>query len=253
MDIKAIKAFKGNYIWAMTQEGKAVVVDPGDAKPVFDFLDFHALSLQAILITHHHNDHTGGILALQSAFPGIAVYGPNNHDIKGITHPVLEGDSLSVLNKTFKVIEVPGHTLDHIAYLNAEIVFCGDTLFSAGCGRLFEGSYEQLRVSLNRLKALPEHTQLYPTHEYTLSNLAFATFIEPENKLIQQHIAHCQALRAKDLPTLPTTVELEKKINPFLRTDQASVIQKACELGASSTDALAIFTALRAAKNDYKS
>lgn len=230
LNVAAIPAFDDNYIWCLTQSGSnlAWVVDPGQADPVIAYLVQHQLTLAGILITHHHWDHTGGIEALSTHYPGIEVCGPVNPEISGLTQTVQDGQAFSLngLNTEASVITVPGHTLDHIAYLIEDKLFCGDTLFSGGCGRMFEGQPAQFHHSLSRLAALPANTQVYCAHEYTLSNLKFALMAEPDNAELKAYQTECEALRARGVPTLPSTIARERAINPFLRLDQAQVVAK---------------------------
>jgi hydroxyacylglutathione hydrolase len=233
--IQAIAAFADNYIWAITddQQRLAAVVDPGDAAPVLDFLQRHQLELAAILITHHHADHAGGVAALKAASQGVSapqglrVYGPAAEAIPGITDPLREGDSvvLGELDCAFQVIEVPGHTRGHIAFFgqhqHAPVLFCGDTLFAAGCGRLFEGSAEQMWASLQKLAALPEQTAVYCAHEYTLANLRFASVAFPHRREIANRLTHVKLLRDQGRITLPSTIALERSTNPFLLCSSA--------------------------------
>lgn len=232
-----------------------MVVDPGDATPVCKALDALGLTLKAILVTHHHADHVGGIDDLQSRLQG-PVYGPAGEDIRQITHELKEGDSLQVLGLRFKVIEVPGHTAGHIAYAQqdeatAPLLFCGDTLFSAGCGRLFEGTPAQMFDSLAKLSHLPASSRVCCTHEYTLSNLRFAAAVEPGNAARAAHHERCKALRAEGRITLPSSIALELQINPFLRCNQAEVITQAMAHGAASADPVQVFAALREWKNNF--
>lgn len=215
-----IPAFTDNYIWCLHNDSHAVVVDPGDAQPVMEHLKANSLKLSAILITHHHHDHTGGIARLVSANPSVPVIGPRGNHIRGITKSVSQGDTvhLPVLSLTFSVIETPGHTLDHIAFYGHGSLFCGDTLFSAGCGRLFEGSPEQMLHSLNKFKRLPDDTVVYCTHEYTQANVKFAKAVDPENAELQAYSDWADAQRDNDNPTLPTDIKTQKAINPFLRS-----------------------------------
>lgn len=251
-DIHPIPAFTDNYIWCLYDQHVAYVVDPGDAGPVHAFLQQHRLQLAGILITHHHRDHTGGIELLVSAYPKARVFGPANSDIKGITKAVDEGDTvdLSELNIQLRVLRVPGHTLDHIAYYDDSSVFCGDTLFSAGCGRLFEGTHEQLWASLKTLRALPCE-RIYCTHEYTLANLKFAQCIDTNNPTLNAYAHWCSKRRTMDLPTLPTTMSMQRQINPFLRADDPSIQQAITAAGGDINNEVDAFTWLRQAKDRF--
>ncbi|MGI9282996.1 MAG: hydroxyacylglutathione hydrolase [Endozoicomonas sp.] len=260
IQIQAIPAFQDNYIWLLSEDSSqhCLVVDPGDASVVEETLAKLDLELTGILVTHHHWDHTNGIKALTKN-RNIPVYGPDNAEIDGITHPLNETDTLTVLHTEFEIFKTPGHTLDHIVYYSCPeqgdpILFCGDTLFSAGCGRLFEGTAEQMQRSFNKLRALPENTRVYCTHEYTLSNLAFAQAVEPENHSIRDYRNRVTQLRQQDRPSLPSTIELELTINPFMRTDQNSVITAVKEHAphtALFSDA-EVFGALRQWKDHFQ-
>lgn len=211
--------FSDNFIWCIHNNQHACVVDPGNADVVIGYLESKHLILKDILITHHHSDHTAGIQQLVTHYQNVTVYGPKNASIVGITNTVSEPDSflLSSLNENVTVVETPGHTLDHISYIMNKHIFCADTLFSGGCGRLFEGSAKQLYSSIQKLLRYPDENLLYCGHEYTLSNLRFAKHIEPNNPDIQGYINHVKALRSQNKASLPTSIELEKKINPFCR------------------------------------
>jgi hydroxyacylglutathione hydrolase len=250
-----LPAFADNYIWCWQQGEQALVVDPGEASAVIAALDARGLELAAILVTHHHHDHVGGVDALRGRLRG-PVYGPAREDIPRPFVPLSDGDAIDVLGRRLEVIDVPGHTAGHIAYLHRPgagpaTLFCGDTLFSAGCGRLFEGTPGQMHESLSRLAALPADTQVCCTHEYTLSNLRFAAAVEPDNAERRAHESRCQALRAQGTPTLPTSIGLERMINPFLRCTEPAVIAAARAQGARHDDAVAVFTTLREWKNRY--
>lgn len=235
---------------------QAVVVDPGDAAPVQQALDALGLRLAGILVTHHHADHVGGIDALRPRLYG-PVWGPAREPIPAPFVPLREGDEVAVLGLHFRVIEVPGHTAGHIAYAqtgasHAPLLFCGDTLFSAGCGRLFEGTPAQMHDSLARLASLPADTRICCTHEYTLSNLRFAAAVEPDNGDIAAHTARCQSLRDAGRPTLPSTLAQERRINPFLRCTEAPVVAAAQAQGTRADDAVSVLAALREWKNRYR-
>jgi hydroxyacylglutathione hydrolase len=250
--ITPIPAFEDNYIWALCQPDNSycLVVDPGDATAVLQFLKQQNKQLHTILVTHHHPDHTGGIAKLCQAFPDVAVIGPTaeQHRIPGLTQTVCEGDSLSLpqFNLMFDVISLPGHTLGHIAFYSAPVLFCGDTLFSVGCGRLFEGSPAQMWQSLQKLLTLPDETQIYCTHEYTLANIKFARHADPDNTTLVEYAKNCTFLRQHNRPTLPSTLATEKQINPFLRCNN-----KTLQLKWQKNSALDLFTALRAAKDRF--
>lgn len=253
IDIIPLPAFRDNYIWLLRRDNFAAVVDPGDAAVVEDYLDRHDLELCAILITHHHADHIGGVAAL-SARRNIPVFGPANERIDGLTHPVREDDEVVIkeLDARFSVLEVPGHTGTHIAYVAPGVLFPGDTLFSAGCGRLLGGTAGQLYASLQRLAALPNDTAVYCTHEYTLANLAFARQSDPLNLERDEWLTVCQKKRDAGEPTLPSTIGRERIINPFLRTGEQGVIDAvASHCGTKPGDAAECFAAMRAWKDAF--
>lgn len=259
MELLALPALTDNYIWMISDGSQAIVVDPGDAAPVRQALQERGLSLAAILVTHRHADHTAGIQALRPLLEG-PVYGPPDDAIEGIDILVSEGDSLEVLGLRFDVWDTPGHTAIHVSYLALPsqgmpwphtLVFCGDTLFSAGCGRLLGGTAEQLLHSLERLADLPADSVLCPTHEYTVSNLRFASAAEPGNQDVADALQQGLALRALGRPTLPTTVAHERRINPFLRCRLPTVAAQALKQGAPDASALSVFATLRQWKNHY--
>ena len=252
-DIIRIPAFKDNYIWLLRKGTAAVVVDPGDAVPVFAALERERLSLAAILVTHHHADHQGGVAALLARSP-MPVYGPAAESITGLSHPLRGGETigLEALGCEIKVLAVPGHTAGHVAYRSGRALFCGDTLFSGGCGRIFEGTPAQLLASLDRLAALPDETRVCCAHEYTLSNLRFAQAVEPGNAAISQHLAHCQAVRERGEPTLPSRIGLERQINPFLRSREPALLAALAQRDPAAQDEVARFAALREWKNGFR-
>lgn len=257
LHIQPLPAFNDNYIWKLSHDEQvgAYVVDPGDAQVVLDALTATNTPLLGILITHHHYDHTDGVARLVETYD-VPVYGPKESPFAGITHPLSSGDTLSVFDATFTVQTVPGHTLDHIAYFtqdtSAPVVFSGDTLFLAGCGRLFEGSPAQMLEAMDWFKSLPDHTKVYCTHEYSLANLAFAAAVEPNNAAVKTALQRCKALREQDQPTLPTSIAQEKTINPFMRADQPDVQDAASGYtSAPCTTQLEAFTAVREWKNNF--
>ena len=230
INIFPVPAFKDNYIWILHRQETpyVAIVDPGDAQPVLDMLDRTGYQPIAILITHHHRDHTGGIKQLLERYP-MPVYGPPNEGIADLSNVVVEGDQVSLqkLDCELDVIEVPGHTRGHVAYYMNGALFCGDTLFTGGCGRLFEGTPEQMYQSLKKIAALPASTQVYCAHEYTEDNLIFAKVVEPDNPDLQTRIEDTQRLRLKNQPTVPAPLSLEMATNPFLRCDLPNVTEAA--------------------------
>lgn len=253
MDTLALRAFDDNYIWLLRAGKHAAVVDPGDAAPVREVLARDSLSLVAILLTHHHGDHTGGVAALLAAHP-VPVFGPAGEAIAGVTAPQREGDTvcLAELGLRFRVIDVPGHTRGHVAYFGHGALFCGDTLFGGGCGRLFEGSAAQMWNSLQKLGALPGDTRVYCAHEYTQSNLRFALAVEPGNAALRERAARVARLRATGQATVPSTIAEEQATNPFLRVAEAEVAASAARHSAARpSDDAEVFAALREWKNTF--
>lgn len=256
--VEPIPAFNDNYIWIIEDGRYACIVDPGQKDPILDYLAKRQLQLKSILITHHHHDHTGAVVDLVK-LTGAHVYGPMNSAIQGIDTYVQEGDCLSLapLDFVVDVLEVPGHTLDHVAYVGwmsngQSIVFCGDTLFSCGSGRLFEGNSTQMLQSLDKLKKMSQNTLLYCAHEYTLSNIRWALTVEPSNIDLQYWEREAMRLREQALPTVPTTLEQELKVNPFLRVGEKTVQQAAeAYVGHVLSSEADIFGALREWKNHF--
>ena len=255
--ITAIPAFTDNYLWLLQDGSRAVVVDPGDASPVIRELETRGLELAAVLITHWHPDHTGGLKTLTQKFP-VPVPGPRleSGKIPGLTQLLDDGDRITVLDRfEFEVMSLPGHTTGQIAYYCAQagILFCGDTLFSAGCGRLFEGTAAQMHASLSRLAALPPETRVYCAHEYTLANLAVAHAVEPSNRAVAARIAEVRNLREANLPTLPSTIGAELRFNPFLRCAEPDVRAAAWRHAKKDVeDPVEVFAVLRAWKDNFK-
>ena len=251
LTISPIRAFSDNYIWLLAKGNQGVVVDPGEAPPVVEALQGLGIELAGILVTHHHFDHTGAVADLQQG-SGCRVWGPHDSPAGPYEHTLGEGDTVSVLGETFTVFEVPGHTVDHIAYYSAdeEALFCGDTLFVGGCGRVFEGTPPQMRASLEKLSQLPTATRVFCAHEYTLANLHFATLVEPDNADLREFLAVCEQQRAVDEPTVPSRIGAELRYNPFLRWDSPSIRQTLQEQGRLIEDTPdGVFAAVREWKN----
>ncbi len=280
MTLLPLPAFDDNYIWMLHDGHQALVVDPGDEQPVLQALQAQHLQLKAILVTHHHADHVGGVDELRAA-TGAAVYGPAGETMPEPLQRMSDGDTLDLLGLHFTVLDVPGHTAGHIAWYcgphgtaslppeeaqpawggpapagpdcdGQPLLFCGDTLFSGGCGRLFEGTPAQMLASLDRLATLPGTTRVCCAHEYTLSNLRFARAVEPDNAALQDYSRQCEALRARQLPSLPSTIAVERDINPFLRSRQPAVARAMQARAAAAADDVSIFATLREWKNQFK-
>ncbi|WP_394807669.1 hydroxyacylglutathione hydrolase [Nitrosomonas sp.] len=256
LNVHPIHAFSDNYIWVIHNQTHAAVIDPGIASPVIEYLQSKKLQLSAILITHHHHDHTGGNAELLQSFD-VPVYGPHNESIATVSHPLREGDQVNLkeMSLNLAVLDTPGHTHGHVAYYGSNpfnMVFCGDTLFACGCGRVFEGTAHQMYQSLQKLSQLPSDTLIFCTHEYTLGNIQFARTVDPENaRLIDFEISALE-LRSRNVPTIPTTLTLERKINPFIRCEQQEIINSAQNYsGKSLPDPTEVFTVLREWKNNF--
>lgn len=248
----ALQSLTDNYIWALHDDDTVTIVDPGTAEPVITHLETYQKPLRTILLTHHHTDHTGGVKKLQAHFPNTTTYGPailGQH----IDHVLTGGDQIQINNKTWHIISTPGHTLDHLCYHQEDLLFCGDTLFSSGCGRIFEGTGKQLFNALEKIKSLPDNTLLYPAHEYTLSNLEFAAHVDPQNHTIRAHKDRVIAQREQQQPSLPTSLQIEKAINPFLRCHLPEIQKNISTLSQTTcTDALSTFIAMRMLKDHFK-
>ncbi len=255
LEIVPLPALRDNYIWTLRDADRrnkcAAVVDPGEARPVKEYLAREGLTLAAILATHHHPDHVGGIPELVR-MKRVPVHGPRGEPIPELTHPVAEGDTAAIaeLGASFSVLDIPGHTRAHVAYYGLGSLFCGDTLFACGCGRLFEGTPQQMVASLAKLAALPDETKVYCGHEYTLANIKFARGVEPDNAALAAREERVQKLRAAGKPTLPSTLGEERATNPFLRCVEPAVIESANKyLGARIADPVRVFAAIRDWKN----
>ncbi|OMQ18509.1 hydroxyacylglutathione hydrolase [Serratia oryzae] len=251
MNLISIPAFQDNYIWLLdNQHGRCVIVDPGEAKPVLEALGRLRLTPDAILLTHHHRDHVGGVAEIVAQYPELAVYGPQETIGKGANTLVQDGETLTISGRNYHVIAVPGHTLGHVAFYSSPYLFCGDTLFSAGCGRLFEGTAEQMYHSIQRLAQLPDDTLICCAHEYTLSNLKFSRAILPQDRDIETYQQQVERLRVKGKPSVPTTLQLERKINLFLRCHDTD-LQKEIGLYSPPDSLHSVFSELRRRKDSF--
>ncbi|MCE0800404.1 hydroxyacylglutathione hydrolase [Buttiauxella sp. S04-F03] len=227
MNLNSISAFQDNYIWVLNDEqSRCIIVDPGEAHPVLKAIEDNHWQPEAILLTHHHNDHVGGVKELLKKYPGLVVYGPEETEDKGTNRVVKDGDLVNILKYEFTVIATPGHTLGHICFYSAPYLFCGDTMFSGGCGRLFEGTAGNMYDSFQKLNKLPADTLICCAHEYTLSNMKFSLSILPDDEKLNRYCRKVNELRAKNQSTLPSSLVNEREINLFLRTDDIDLKRK---------------------------
>lgn len=256
LKVTEVRAFADNYIWlihAPHDSQQVVAVDPGEAAPVTRVLADRGLKLAGILMTHHHADHVGGVSELLRSH-AVPTFGPATEKVPGEPTRLREGDAAAFasLGLDFRVLDVPGHTAGHIAYVGHDAVFCGDTLFSGGCGRLFEGTPEQMAASLAKLAALPEETQVYCAHEYTVANLKFGLAVEPDNAEAASHLGHCEDLRSRDEATVPSNIRRERNVNPFLRCHRHTVKQAAERRAGRGLNPTEVFTVIRQWKDGFK-
>ncbi len=251
----ALTALRDNYIWVIPNNKNLTVIDPGEAQPVLDYCKENALTITTILITHHHYDHTGGLATLKQHFPTAQLVGPSDLDAcppDTAIYPHTTHVHTTNPARTWSILHTPGHTMDHVCYYSAPHLFCGDTLFSAGCGRAFEGSYQDLFQSLQTIQKLPPETGVYPAHEYTLQNCEFALSVDPDNEDLQKAYIKAKRLRAKNQTTLPTTLAHEQRINPFLRTHEPTLHNHLNKITATTySNTLEVFTTLRKLKDNY--
>ncbi len=254
--VEPIPAFADNYLWLLSKRDfdRIACVDPGDAYPIMRAVVNRHATLDSILLTHHHSDHIGGVPELVAEFPQVRVIAPDDSRIPHVTEVVSEGDIVTIpcLDVSFQVIEVPGHTRSHIAYCGDGKLFCGDTVFACGCGRLFEGTASQMYHSLNKIMSLPDDTEIYCAHEYTLSNIRFAKQVEPNNPYLLERERTEAEKRARNQPTVPSALSLEKKTNPFLRCDQPAVVAAASRFSGNDSDnCLEVFATIRGWKDQF--
>ena len=252
LSVEPIKAYTDNYIWLVSTNEGSIVVDPGESKEILNLIDTNEIDLKGVLITHHHYDHTNGLLDLTNKI-NLEVYGPKKID--GINNIVKESDKFSLIGIDFEVIEIPGHTLDHLAFYSSNnkdpILFCGDTLFAGGCGRVFEGTFEQMFKSLKKISNYPKETKIFCGHEYTLSNLNFALEVDEDNNQLADEYINVKKLISSDIPSLPTNLNKELKVNPFLRCNEINIKNKVIDKFDIIDDELEIFTALRKWKDNF--
>ena len=252
LSVEPIKAYTDNYIWLVSTNEGSIVVDPGESEEILNLIDSNKIDLKGVLITHHHYDHTNGLLDLTNKI-NLEVYGPKK--IEGINNIVKESDKFSLIGIDFEVIEIPGHTLDHLAFYSSNnknpILFCGDSLFAGGCGRVFEGTFEQMFKSLKKISNYPKETKIFCGHEYTLSNLKFALEVDEDNKQLANEYINVKKLISSDIPSLPTNLNKELKLNPFLRCNEINIKNKVIDKFDIIDDELEIFTALRKWKDNF--
>lgn len=254
-EVIPLRAFSDNYIWTLRDERCAAVVDPGDAAPVLDYIERERLALVAILNTHHHADHVGGNAALLRRYPGIPVFGPHDTRIAEVTHRLSDGERITLphFGIELAVLEIPGHTRTHIAFHGHGMLYCGDTLFAVGCGRLFEGTPDEMHTSLSKLMGLPEATRVYCGHEYTLSNIHFARAADPGNEELEVLEQSVRRLRDQNVPTLPSTIVQEKATNPFVRCSEPAIVEAASRYaGKPLSDPVSVLAAIREWKNNFR-
>ena len=253
LSVKPIKAYQDNYIWLVSTNEGSIVVDPGESKKILNLIDNNEIDLKGVLITHHHFDHTNGLSDLLNE-RGLEVYGPKNN-VNGINNIVKNNDKFTVIGIDFEVIEIPGHTLDHIAFYSFNdgepILFCGDTLFSGGCGRVFEGTFDQMFIALKKISKYPKETKIFCGHEYTLSNLKFALAVDENNEDLIEEYDNIKNIVDSGNPSLPTILEKELKINPFLRCDNHHIKNKIVSKFNTSDNELEVFSALRQWKDNF--
>ena len=253
LSVKPIKAYQDNYIWLVSTNEGSIVVDPGESKKILNLIDNNEIDLKGVLITHHHFDHTNGLSDLLNK-RGLEVYGPKNN-VHGINNIVKNNDKFTVIGIDFEVIEIPGHTLDHIAFYSFNdgepILFCGDTLFSGGCGRVFEGTFDQMFIALKKISKYPKETKIFCGHEYTLSNFKFALAVDENNEDLIKEYDNIKNIVDSGNPSLPTILEKELKINPFLRCDNHHIKNKIVSKFNTSDDELEVFCALRQWKDNF--
>ena len=253
LSVEPIKAYSDNYIWLISTNEGSIVVDPGESNKILDLIDSNKINLKGVLITHHHYDHTNGLEDLTNK-TDLAVFGPKTN-INGINNIVGESDKFSLIGIDFEVIEIPGHTLDHLAFYSFNdgdpILFCGDTLFAGGCGRVFEGTFKQMFESLKKISKYPNETKVFCGHEYTLSNLKFALEVDKDNELLKNEFIDVEKLVSLGKPSLPTNLDKEFKLNPFLRCNDVNIKNKIIQKFDIMDDELEIFTALRKWKDNF--